>query len=308
MAAASSTTVKPAAKPHLPTGAPVAPVKPIVVTPTPAPRPTTVLAPPPPTRPRWTPARWFLVIGSFLPILYLTVFTGLAWLHFGPIPYIVVPMALIGLAAIWWPNRWMLLVAALLMVFLAVGSSQGDPGFLRPDRFLEYTFFWLEVALAPAMLVAAIVNIRQQGKDGRVPAALTPLGAAALAVVVALWVGGVATAWQLHAFAPAGGGEAVGIKADLELNLTAEKDLWQADSITVAAGKVVKLTIVNKDVYGHVFNQDDIGLAVDIPAGGTVVVWFRMPTAGTFQFYCVLHAAKGPDGKWAGMVGTLTAT
>jgi hypothetical protein len=28
--------------------------------------------------------------------------------------------------------------------------------------------------------------------------------------------------------------------------------------------------------------------------------------AGTFQFYCVLHSAKGGDGRWAGMVGTLT--
>lgn len=256
---------------------------------------------------RWTPARSFLVAGSILPVAYLSAFTGIDWLHFGPLPYFVIPMAAIGIAGIFWPNRWLLLLSALVAVAAAAGSTQGDPGFLRPDRTLEYSYWWLSVLLAPALLVAAIVHIRQAKRGAPSPA--TAGGIAAIVLVGALWAGGVATAVQEAVFVPVGGGSAVGgLQADHEATLVAKDDVWEPAALSFPAGKVVKLTIESQGSAAHVFNQDDVGLDVDVPAGATQTVWLRMPTAGSFQFYCELHASKGGDGKWTGMVGTLTVT
>ncbi|MCA1811842.1 MAG: cupredoxin domain-containing protein [Halobacteriales archaeon] len=257
---------------------------------------------------RWTPARGFLVAGLILPALYLTLFTGLAWLGFGPIPFFVIPMAAIGVAGIFWPNRWLLLAGAVLAVIVTAGGSMpgGDPGVLRPDRTLEYSYWWLTALLSPALLVAAIVNVVQARRGA--PASATRVGVAAIVLVGALWLGGVATAMQEKAFVPSGGGAAVGLTPDVELTVVAKGDAWEPAALSVPAGKVVKLTVENQDAGAHVFNQDDVGLAADLPAGSTTTVWLRMPAAGTFQFYCELHASKGADGKWSGMVGTLTVT
>lgn len=265
-------------------------------------------APPRPPRAPWTLARWVLVVGLLAQLVLFTALTGLGWLQFGPVPYFVGGMAVIGLIAIWWPNRWLLLVGSLAaLLFAVVGSMPGnDPGTLRPDRFMEFITWWFGIVTAPALVVAAFVHIAQNRHLP--PAHPTALGSAAVALVLALWLGGVAVAYQEHTFEPAAAGTGIGMKADVELDLTASGDAWQPAALSVPAGKVVKITIANKDAGNHVFNQDDVGLATELPASSTTVVWLRMPTAGSFQFYCQLHASKGSDGKWTGMVGTLTVT
>jgi plastocyanin len=259
---------------------------------------------------RWTLARSTLVAFAVLPMVYITIFTGLAWLGFGPVPYFLITMAVSALALIWWPNRWLGLVPGVVAMVAVIGDlaagASGDPGILRPDRTVEFTFWWLQTLLAPATLVAGIAHFRQTKRGA--PARPTAVGVGAVVFVLALWLGGAATALQEKQFVPAGAGSAVGLTPDVSLNLTASGDQWQPASLTIPAGKVVRITVHNADSGAHVFNQEQAGLRVDLPAGSTKEVWLRIDAPGTLQYYCELHAAKGSDGKWAGMVGALTVT
>jgi plastocyanin len=258
------------------------------------------------TSKRWTLARGFLVVGLLLPVVLLTILVhGFVWLSFGPVPFLLIPMALIGIVAIWWPNPWLLLVGAVIGVLNMAGSSQGDPGFLRPDRTLEFTFWWLIALLGVGLLVAAIANLVQRRAP---PARPGRLGVALVAVVVALYFGGLAVALQEKAFVPPAAGAAVGEKPDLELNLTATDDKWTPAAISVPAGKVLLLHVTNGGSADHVFDQPDAGIRIDLAPGSTHDVWLKLDAAGALQYYCELHAAKGADGKWAGMVGALSVT
>ena len=54
---------------------------------------------------------------------------------------------------------------------------------------------------------------------------------------------------------------------------------------------------------GSAFTSSGV-VADDIP--GPQEYKLSFPTAGTYQYICLLHAFPGPDGKLAGMVGTIT--
>jgi plastocyanin len=259
---------------------------------------------------RWTLARACIVVFAILPMVYITIFTGFAWLGFGPVPYFLFAMAVSALVFAWWPNRWLGLVPGAVATLWAIGDlaagASGDPGILRPDRTIEFTFWWLSTILAPATLVAGIAHFRQAKRGA--PLRPTAVGVGAVVFVAALWLGGAATALQEKQFVPAAAGSAVGLTPDVSLNLTASGDQWQPASLTIPAGKVVRITVHNADSNAHVFNQDQADLRVDLPGGATKEVWLRIDAAGTLQYYCELHAGKGADGKWSGMVGALTVT
>jgi plastocyanin len=105
---------------------------------------------------------------------------------------------------------------------------------------------------------------------------------------------------------PAPASVAIGMKADVEQALTAQNDQWAASTLSVGAGKVVHLTVTNKDAGDHVFDQDDLHVKIDLPAGATRDVWLKFDAPGAYQWYCEIHSTKGADGKWSGMVGTIT--
>ncbi|MEA3202305.1 MAG: Cupredoxin-like domain [Thermoplasmata archaeon] len=258
----------------------------------------------------WSLSRTFLVVALILPVVVLTLeVRGFAWLGFGPVPFFLIPMALLGLVAIRWPNRWMLLAGGILAFVYAISGSiaaltgsdpaNGDPGALRPDRFNEYTFWWLSVVAGVGALVAAIAHAR------RAPASPTPLGIAAVAVCVAVFLAGVATAYEVKAYVPPAQGSVVAAHADAELNLTARDDAWEPASLHVPVGKLVLLHVRNAGSADHVFDQPESGARVDLAPGSTHDVWLKLDAAGSLQYYCELHSAKGGNGKWTGMVGTL---
>ena len=147
----------------------------------------------------------------------------------------------------------------------------------------------------------------RQAKRGA-PLRPTAVGVGAVVFVAALWLGGAATAVQEKVFVPAAAGSAVGLTPDVSLDLTAKNDGWEPAALSIPAGKVVRITVHNADSGAHVFNQEQAGLRVDLPGGSTKEVWLRIDAAGTLQYYCELHASKGGDGQWAGMVGVLTVT
>lgn len=249
--------------------------------------------------------RWAYGIAGLLPMVYLTLATGFAWLGFGPEPFFVIPLAIIALVSFWWPNRWLMLVGALVAALLVAGGTQGDPGYLRPDRQTEFGYWWLTIAVGIIMVATAVLHFVATRRD--VPGARHGgIAVGVVALALGLYLGGVAASAQEHAFVPAAEGAAIGIHADKEMTLTAKADKWEPASLAIPAGKVVKLTITNADAGAHVFNQAEAGLAVDLPAGATKIVWLRLDTAGNAQYYCEIHSAKGADGKYAGMVGEIT--
>jgi len=265
---------------------------------------------------RWSLARTFLVVSLILPVVAITLDTGgFAWLHFGPVPYFLIPMALVGLAAIWWPQRWLLLAGGLVaFVYALAGSAaaltggdpaNGDPGALRPDRFGLFAFWWLSVVAGVGALVAAVAYARETRRG---PAPPTRLGVAAVAVCIAVYLAGVATAYEVKAYVPAPQGGVVAAHPDVELNLTARDDAWSPASLAIPAGKLVLLHVANAGNAAHVFDQAESGARVDLAPGASHDVWLRLDAAGPLQYYCELHSAKGSDGKWTGMVGALTVS
>jgi len=268
------------------------------------------------TRPRWTLARWVLVVALILPAVYITAATGgFVWFGFGPTPFFLVPMLVIGVVAVFWPNKWLLLAGGILAFLEAVAemggylSGQGDPGVLRPDRTLEFSYWWLVTLLGVSALVAAIANLRRSRAGAAAPpAGTTAWGVGAVCVAVALFAGGLAVAGMEHKFVPAESGVGVGLTADVSDALAARNDKWAPNAVEVGVGKVLHLNVTNGDAGVHVFNQDDHGVRLDLAPATTHDVWLRFDQAGTYQWYCEIHSTKGADGKWTGMTGTITVS
>jgi uncharacterized cupredoxin-like copper-binding protein/mono/diheme cytochrome c family protein len=97
--------------------------------------------------------------------------------------------------------------------------------------------------------------------------------------------------------AASGGGEA----AAPGLTLEAVDIAFKPTELTVKADTPTTLTITNNGAAEHDFSIDELGIAVNLPAGATETVEINAP-AGTYQFYCNI-----PGHKEAGMVGTLTS-
>jgi uncharacterized cupredoxin-like copper-binding protein len=97
--------------------------------------------------------------------------------------------------------------------------------------------------------------------------------------------------------AASGGGEA----AAPGLTLEAVDIAFKPTELTVKADTPTTLTITNTGAAEHDFSIDELGIAVNLPAGATETVEINAP-AGTYQYYCNI-----PGHKEAGMVGTLTS-
>lgn len=82
--------------------------------------------------------------------------------------------------------------------------------------------------------------------------------------------------------------------------IVARDIFFEPNALTIAADTDATVSLPNEGVTLHNFSIDELGIDVDVEAGGAEAVAINAP-AGTYEFFCNV-----PGHKAAGMVGTLT--
>ena len=86
-----------------------------------------------------------------------------------------------------------------------------------------------------------------------------------------------------------------------EATLVGTEFAFDPNSIEVAAGSKLKVTLENKGTLEHDFTIDSLNIKLLAPIGQSPSFTTDALTAGSYEFYCSI-----PGHKEAGMTGTLT--
>lgn len=79
----------------------------------------------------------------------------------------------------------------------------------------------------------------------------------------------------------------------VEINITANKNVWDPVLITVKAGDTVKINLINEDPYDHGFAIEAFGINKRIFAKQNTSIEFTASKKGDFLFYCSVPCGEG---------------
>lgn len=79
----------------------------------------------------------------------------------------------------------------------------------------------------------------------------------------------------------------------IEINITANKNVWDPVLITVKAGDTVKINLINEDPYDHGFAIEAFGINKRMFAKQNASVEFVASKIGDFPFYCSVPCGEG---------------
>lgn len=79
----------------------------------------------------------------------------------------------------------------------------------------------------------------------------------------------------------------------VEINITANKNVWDPTLITVKAGDTVRIKLVNEDPYDHGFAIEAFGINKRMFAKQTDTIEFIASKKGDFVFYCSVPCGEG---------------
>lgn len=255
----------------------------------------------------WPLSRWAIVVMSFLVLISFPLFTGLAFLGFGPVPYFLVVILLLGAATAATGNKWVTFANGLfLLIFAGLNAPFLVPELARPDHYPDFHLAVLIITAGVVGIVAAVATLLRTRK-GAVPspARWGTVGAMLLLLALGVIAGAAGASTTLHKV-PSLGASAVAMVPDETLSLTTTVDTFVAPDVVVKEGKITKITVDNKDGFTHAFNVDALSLGPDLLGGKSTDIWIKVDKAGTYQLYCKYHSEVGADGKRVGMVGTFT--
>lgn len=250
----------------------------------------------------WSLARWTITMTALIVILMFPIFTGLAFLQFGPVPYFLGVFLILLVVAIATGNRWVWLAEAIvLLLFAGLNAAFIVPELTRPDHYPDYILANVAILALPVSIVAAIAIVRETRKGSAPRAARLGSWGAVVALLVAGALIGMTTASVgLHG-APSAGTGTVLLTPDATVTVTTANTLFVPSTVSIPSGKIVKLSVQNTDPGLHKFNVDELHLDAELSGGKTTDLWLKADAPASYQLYCVLHASKGGDGKWTGM-------
>jgi plastocyanin len=93
---------------------------------------------------------------------------------------------------------------------------------------------------------------------------------------------------------------ACGSQAPTEATITMKEMAFVQSEITVKAGQLVTLRLVNRDGYAHAFDIDEFDIHTLLEANETAESSFTPEKPGRYPFYC-----SSPGHEMAGMAGTI---
>lgn len=79
----------------------------------------------------------------------------------------------------------------------------------------------------------------------------------------------------------------------VEINITANKNVWDPTLITVKAGDTVRVNLINEDPYDHGFAIEAFGVNKRMFAKQNTVIEFIASKKGDFPFYCSVPCGEG---------------
>ncbi len=85
-----------------------------------------------------------------------------------------------------------------------------------------------------------------------------------------------------------------------DIVLTAEQMRFGQDELRLQVGQTVAVVLDNRDLYGHSFDVDGLGVHIAMPAKQEVIATFTATRPGIFEFYCGV-----PGHTEAGMIGKI---
>lgn len=243
-----------------------------------------------------------LVDAMLLLILSLVVFSGgnLA----GLVLYlpIAIPGILGPLLVLWRGKGWAYLLSAiglLLLPLLLLSYSPGsvaDP--LRGPEFVASAMMVLSAALGvPAGIAGFRGAKRGAAKVSARDGLRTRWGIAAVLVTGLLFGAmlGSTGAWMV---AISSAGTSSDIAPEATVTLAAENYLFAPTNITVPAGKVTEIVVVNKDTAYHTFTYTLNGTTYSHAVLGSsttkFLVFFAAPAS--VRFWCIPHESMGMTG------------
>lgn len=91
--------------------------------------------------------------------------------------------------------------------------------------------------------------------------------------------------------------------APLETTIIALDIKWDVENLEAKAGQKITITLNNEGLLDHNFSIKDLGIDINIAAGGTEVATFVITEPGTFDYFCNV-----PGHQEAGMTGTITVS
>lgn len=236
-----------------------------------------------------------LVVGGGDPTFYLE----------GPVlPVILVALALVGyhLRA---PKPWTYLAAGLgvsllpVMILAMFGTSQLTNPLLATE-------FPANVLLVTALLLALPAGIlgflrarREAGHPRLAEALRDPHGALAAllvgAAIGAIWAGALASSGVAGIQA----GASYDVEPDRTIEVVMRDELFVPDTITLQAGELTEIVVVNEDDVFHTFTYERNGTTYnhDVYGSETITFLTMFETTGDIHLWCEPHQPH--------MVGTI---
>ncbi len=74
-----------------------------------------------------------------------------------------------------------------------------------------------------------------------------------------------------------------------DAHLQIRNQAFQPDTLTIPAGKTVKIIVRNQDALPAEFESSDLGREKVVPGGSEVPVWVGPLSPGTYKFYNDFH-------------------
>ena len=257
---------------------------------------------PPPTvirSTRFSNARIVLALALVGPLAFGIAFAGLGFFSaFPPVVIGSVVCALVAAAVLAVGRRWMAMVGAVAAgLMLALATSDPTPGsWVRPSLGLQMS--WGHAARLAGLvgLFAGLVEFRQARRAVHPDVPRTVTVAAAVALGLAVGIGGTTTA-ALADDGLAASGAIVAVEPDATVRMVESEDRFVDIKGSVSPGQLVLITIENRDDYLHGFTTTD-GPDVDVDNLGskTTEILARAPASpGPWHFVCKYH--PGMEGE-----------
>jgi uncharacterized cupredoxin-like copper-binding protein len=127
-------------------------------------------------------------------------------------------------------------------------------------------------------------------REGPAPFALVALVAAVVA----------AAGTSILAGSAVGGGGRLAAAPTVTATITAQNVKFTDPGVTIKAGDVLGLFVINRDSTGHSFDIDSLGIHVALAPNSATAISVAPTAAGTLAYYCSI-----PGHREAGMAGKI---
>jgi plastocyanin len=224
------------------------------------------------------------------------------------------PIVLLCSLALWKGRPWMYLAGGIsLAIFPTLIISFSIDSMIIPQLGLPFAaamFLLLALFLGLPTGVWVFAHRKSKSSPMSARAGLRTRYGIITVLVSGMLLGSMVAGEAAYLKATVGGGVSAGsdLTPQARVNITAENFAFVPANVSIPAGKLVELTVVNKDSTLHTFtytvyagSADEHTYSHDLLPSSTLKFTMLISTPGKVHFWCVPHQSMG-------MVGDFTVT